>query len=524
MSSERGRVVLIFAAVAVIGGAAAYYFFKIYQPKQALEAAQGDIAAWDDRYIAARRCLLGPTPASSKTSEALAMREMSPDPWDRGGCTPLISKLSRGDAPQTGIADIEQAWGTVDHAATKAAQAFALHVGSSTTLEHDPLPSALDTLDAARVGLRAAAKLPAAEQAGKALQAAQIIPIMNSDAPITKLEIDALPSAHGIVLFGNTASREVEVALTAGGAPQVGRVAPGSIRAAPDTSWGATAGQGSIRAGAFDAEGAMPTPTTLPLPGTREVSIAAAGGTPTHGVVVYGGDAQLAIAHAHEGSITADSPLRSIATGITSTDADGRVALVWTTADRELHARILKPTGDEPIVELTDTVTPHVKIAENLVRPLPTSAPCLTGDRGWVMFGTSIVSFGGGKPAAKLEAPGALLGCTLDAALVRRNDTSEPEPSWQICTDTCRTAKLPGAPTLATIAVVGGKLVAVAAHGSVLAVWHEDAPPTYFGLPEAATPVLAHEWGAMGMTDGKVLDVIARGDKTFVVIRIPAAP
>jgi hypothetical protein len=34
--------------------------------------------------------------------------------------------------------------------------------------------------------------------------------------------------------------------------------------------------------------------------------------------------------------------------------------------------------------------------------------------------------------------------------------------------------------------------------------------------------VLAHEWPAMALTDGKVIDVLARGDKSFVVIRIPA--
>jgi hypothetical protein len=151
-----------------------------------------------------------------------------------------------------------------------------------------------------------------------------------------------------------------------------------------------------------------------------------------------------------------------------------------------------------------------------MLRPDVTSAPCLTRDRAWIMIGPSILSFGGGKPAVKLDAQGTLIGCTPEAAVLRNGD------SYTICGETCRTAKLPGAPTLATIAVVGGKLVAVAEHGSVLAVWREDVPPAFFGLPEQATPVLAHEWGAMGLTDGKVLDVLARGDKTFVVVRIPA--
>jgi hypothetical protein len=33
---------------------------------------------------------------------------------------------------------------------------------------------------------------------------------------------------------------------------------------------------------------------------------------------------------------------------------------------------------------------------------------------------------------------------------------------------------------------------------------------------------MAQEWPAMAMTDGKVIDILARGAKGFVVIRIPA--
>jgi hypothetical protein len=243
--------------------------------------------------------------------------------------------------------------------------------------------------------------------------------------------------------------------------------------------------------------------------------VSAAVGTQRDGVIVYGGDQQLAIAHAHEGAISADSPLR-IATGVTATDADGRIALEWTTADREHHARILKPGGDEPIVELTEVVSPGTSPAAKLARPMGSSLPCLSRDRAWIMFGSALVGWGGGKPPSKIETDGILIGCTGDTALLRFG------ASYALCTDSCRIAKLAGAPELATIAVIGGKLVGLAEHGSVLAVWHEDGPPTYFGLPEQATPVLAHEWSAMALTDDKVIDVLARGDKTFVVVRIPA--
>src|SRR5690242_4841460 len=97
MASERGRVIAIFLVVALIAGGAGFYFIKIYRPKQVKQDAQDEIVAWEARFKAARDCLLGPKPGSAKTSEALAIREMAPDPWDRGKCTPLISKLTRGE-------------------------------------------------------------------------------------------------------------------------------------------------------------------------------------------------------------------------------------------------------------------------------------------------------------------------------------------------------------------------------------------------------------------------------------------
>src|SRR5512146_2738888 len=124
MSSERGRVVAIFAVVAALAGGGGFYYFKVFRPNQGKKAMQAEVTAWDARFVAARDCLLGKRPGSSKTSEALAIREMAPDPWDRGRCTPLISKLTRGDAPDTGIAEIEAEWLEIDKAASKAALAF----------------------------------------------------------------------------------------------------------------------------------------------------------------------------------------------------------------------------------------------------------------------------------------------------------------------------------------------------------------------------------------------------------------
>ena len=504
MTTERSRAIPIFLAVAVVAGGSGYYFFKIYQPAQTKKNAQAEIDGWEGRWKSARDCLLGPTPGSSKTSEALAIREMNPDPWNRGSCTPLISKLSRGDEPDTGLKAVEAAWVELDRAATKAAGAFATHIVSSTVLKDDPLPAALDALDAARDELRAAAEMPVLAQTGKPLHAAQIVPVTDGDATITELRVETKPSAHGIIVFGKSRNndRDVEIALHTGGAPVVA-AATGVLRAVPDASWGAVATPDRLQFGSINADGVM-----QPL-GEQKVASAqidAIVGTATSGEIVYSTDKQLVVARTTGAAMTlaADPPLASVGAQA-ALDVDGRIALVWRDA-KATHGRILQPGHDEAIVELGDN---------------PIGATCLTNDRAWVSTGTGILAFGGPKPMAMRANPFyVMLGCTADTALLRSLDPHKP---FLVCTEDCRTVNIPnGAPELSAATVVGGKLVALASHNGVLGLWREGTAPVFFGLPDHADPVMAQEWPAMAMTDGKVIDILARGAKGFVVIRIPA--
>jgi len=504
--SERGRVVLIFAAVLLLAGGAGFYFFKIYRPAKDLENARAEIAGWELRWQAARDCLLGKSPGSAKTSEALAIHEMAPDPWDRGKCTPLISKLTRGESVDSGVPAIETAWEALDKAAQDAAKAFAQHVGSSTTLVADPLPSALDALDTARSNLRTAATLPAAERAGGRLPTAQIVQLLDGTDPVTSLEIDAIPSSRGMVLFGKTANRLIQLMLTTGGSPQVARIGPTALRGVPDTSWGAVAAEGEVQAGPFDGEGAPSTWASLKL--ADRSTVAAVIGSRTLGTIVYGTPTQLYVAHAKDGAVTAD-PAIDIAWAMASTDVDGRAVVLWQSSkDKKYQARIIKPGDDGAIAELPEALS---------------GQPCLTKDRAWVQSNREVFSFGGGQPLFRKEASGdftKLQGCSADAALFR--DVAVPKMLY-ICADDCRKVQVPpGAPETAATTVVRGKLVAIAAHNGVLGVWREGGQPTFYSMPEAAQPVLAQELTAMAMTDGKVIDIIARGAKTFVVIRIPA--
>jgi hypothetical protein len=528
--SDRGRVVLIIAVITLLVGGGGFYFVYFYQPAKELKAAQEEIAEWELRYQKARACLLGEKPGSMKTSEALAIRELAPDPWDRGTCTPVISKLSRGMGSETGLQRVEESWVNLDRAAQEAAFAFAKHVSGTTLGDDDALPAALDKLDAARRTLRSAAELAADEQAGTALRPAEIVRLVDGKDPVTDLTIDAFPSAHGLVVFGRTDKRQVQVVLAAGTAPKVARVGPGSIRATPDLSWGATPGMltlrtkmranGEVKAGAMDAEGAIAAPQALSLdipieqdpgahgdeelkPGDQVGSgtLAAVAGSLADGALVYGGNETLVIARANANVIKAEPPLK-IDIAAAATDIDGRIAVVWSTPDK-VHRALLLRSGGQDAFELPASFS---------------GTPCMTADRVWVTaVAPELFAFGGRQPLARypLASYARLQGCTAEAALVRKGDLPR---EVAICVDQCRNALIPsGAPESSAVTAVGGKLRAIAAHAGVLGVWSEDKPPVFYALPAPAKPV-----AAMALTNGKVIDVIARSGKMFVLIRIPA--
>jgi hypothetical protein len=301
------------------------------------------------------------------------------------------------------------------------------------------------------------------------------------------------------VLFGKTASRVVQVTLTAGGSPRLAPVGPGSMRAVPDASWGATATREGVLVGAMDAEGVIATPAVLPLPSH---TIATVSGTLADGHVIFGNATELVIARAKDGVI-APHMSEKITVAEAAVDVDGRAAVVWGTGDAT-KAQVLEPGREHPVIELPGGV----------------SGLCLTRERVWLQTGAvGATAFGGARPTQRARiAGGRLQGCTPSAALFRSTR------HVIVCGDDCAEQAYPaGAPKSAALTEVDGKLVAIASHGGVLGVWRDGQPPTFYALPDHQTrPVLAHEWPAMALTNGKVIDIIARSAATFVIIRIPA--
>jgi hypothetical protein len=252
----------------------------------------------------------------------------------------------------------------------------------------------------------------------------------------------------------------------------------------------------------MDAEGAIAAPKSLPV--KAPVTLLAVTGTLADGTVVFSENKKLTVAHVKAGEPTADPALPLVDPTVpaewVASDADGRVAIVWQTDEKRYQAKLVG--DDRPI----------------LLPGEPSSQPCLSRDRAWVTSGTQIIGFGGGK-LSHAEAFGELLGCAPDGAIVRMGGSPQ---QFMICSDQCRSAQPgKGAPTYATTTLIGGKLVSIVEHSGVLAVWREGGETQFFSLPEPAHPVQAHEWPAMALTDGKVLDILARGAKTFVIVRVP---
>jgi hypothetical protein len=502
MSSDRSRAFLVFGVVGAIAAAAGYYFFEVYRPAQVKSDAQAEVTGWEKRWSSARGCLLGATPGSAKTSEALAIHELQPDPWDRGACTDLMSKLTRGDAPDTGPRDVEAAWRTLDRAATRAAAAFAEHVTGAPNV--DPLPDALDALDAARTNLRQAAGLPADAQRGAALPVAQQIALADGSDAVTQLDFSQLlPSAHGYSGFGKTKSgRDVQIALPIGAAPSVLRVGTGAARGEPDATWVAAIDEAKLVVGSADADGNVDKPVQT---GAKDVtSIAAVIGTLADGTVIYASGHALGVARIKAGAATLE-PTIDIADGYGVADVDGRVIATWVVADKagaqHGFARLFRPGVDSTAVAM-DANAEQEK--------------CLAADRAWLSGDAGLAMFDGTTVVTRAGSNMKMLGCTADAALLADAD------AFTICTPTaCRTTKRPaGAPRQSAVAVVDDKLVAITLHGAVLGVWREGVPaPVFYSAPAQLALAAGPE---MAVTDGKVIDVPAQHGAGIVVLRIPA--
>lgn len=496
--SDKTRIAVILGTIGLAGAAGLGYFVKVYLPAQKATAAQAEITAWEERLTAARTCLLGPNPASGKSSEALAVRELSPDPWERGTCTKLIGKLSRGMADDTGLLPVEHAWMAIDRSASRVATAFATHVDPMGETgdkrgKPSPLPEALEALDDAHAALRQAAGMSPPGAGIPALPAAQELPIGEGKDRVIQLD-GSLPSAGGLIVFGDLADgRQMQLTLVPGAAPRAQAVQGAVLRAVPDGSWGAQGRSGAIAIGPIDTAGAPASPLELPTEGVAEPLIAV--GTPASGLVAFahlGG--RLSIARASGGAFVAEAPI-VVSGGVTAQDPDGRGLLAWS-VDGAIHGLIVRDGG------------PTTPVPLGSGEPEPRG--CFTSTAAWFSTGDQFIAFDGTTGAPHVLPEHHLEGCTREAALL-----STSSLHYAVCGEGCRPVDVGGVRWSSAATVVDGKVVAVSERDHVLRVWREGAPPTYFSTTSRLHPRYM-------TTDGKVIDVIATTDDGVVIARIPA--
>ncbi len=504
--SEKGRIGLIFGAVAVVLGGGLFYFFKIYQPKQQQGAAQTEVLAWEGRWNEARECLLGQQPASSSSRESLAVREMQPDPWERKTCTQLIGKLSRGVAEDTGLMKVEHAWMTIDRAAGKFANAFAMHAdpfGDAVMKaeKESALGAAFESLDAAHGELRQAVGLDAAAVTQlPALPAAELIPIQDGAERVAALDSWVLPSAGGIYAQGVSKRARFQIVAAPGQPPKV-LMAPNEVlRAVPDLTWAASPLFSEVAVAPVDEHGAFGATTNIPAVDPERVFFAV--GSLTAGMVAYNAGNNLSIARSSGGPFVVDKPLEMERT-VVAIDPAGRALLAWNgfstlkdeTATARLRGFITKGDAPPKILELGTGYA---------------GSACLTSTHGWVGDSSQAISFDDTGAVPHLLPQHELLGCTKDAALLHNNGTSH----YVVCTQACRVVNMGSMKSTRVATVAGGKVQAIRARGGVLGVWRENAAPVFYATQSTLLPILA-------TSDGKVIDVLASTDDGLVIARVP---
>lgn len=504
----RTKVILLFAAVVALGAGGIIYFLTVHEPKQRLADAQAEIEAWDSRWFAARDCLLGSTPGSSKLSEALAIREMSPDPWERKTCTQAISRLSRGETTDTRIDAVEEAWRVLDKAASKVAVSFVSHVdpgGDQMRKKPDPLPVALDELEAAYAALRKTAKLaPLPPPANKhPLPAATLVPVQLGDKRVLSVQEPYITSRAGLLAFGTVEGSEIQLQLVAGKPPVVTAVGGATQRAIPDGSWGARAMPDAVEVGQLDDKGQLATPAAkLDLPGATQVI--AVVGTWADGVVVFGAGNQLVVARCKSGTCTPEGKPHLVRAMAFATDAaTGHTQIVWANEKSRMSSLQLDPA--------TLATTPIDLETEGF----PNLA-CLTADSAWIQYSIEgEIRLMELKPGAHADIGDdddhTLMGCSPGGvALYRRY-----EPSYRRCAQgECQAADPKAQREKVPVAVVPSGIAGVETRGAVLAV-RRGGPNDFYAVPNGFVPIVA-------MTDGNVVDVLGWHADGLAIARVSA--
>jgi hypothetical protein len=523
--SSRTGLVIVVAVIAVgVIGLAAWLLW--WRPRQERATDQASVRAWEERWLPARRCLLGDRPLAADAADALALAELATGSLaaKTSDCTGQVKTITRPEGEMASDR-VERAFLEVEAAIPAVAQAYAFRI-SATDHEIDrrvgELGVAITALDAAHHRLRAAAGLPAPRpDDGLRLHLlGEPRPLALDGAPLTAAlahqpmggAIRDRPRDRGGLLNAELyGALVVRFAMTGPDAVKQVRAPAGATPALPDGSWMVT----DLPARALDLRALPDDVVAVALPVADEIDHAAA--VPlAPWRQAYAPVAALGRGDTRSVVLTPDPrpdrPLPAGAPGFvlaTSSDGGRTWALGPQVAGHLLRADLDVLTGtvdvvvsDEPFVlsrphQLVPTRWYRLDGEAPAVLPEPLEVPglelqeaCRRGRAVWAHHAAGQVIGVLGDEVVLLEAPAGVdrvLDCTGDAALLEEG--SMPVQYHRCTRDGCALAFRGATYAYGRAALrEDDRVVYAAGRGHVLALWTEGVPePTYFKLPRPMT-------------------------------------
>lgn len=240
-SSNKG-VIAVVGAGCLLGLVVGLGYLLYWAPKQKAEEARAEISTWSDAWQEAKQCLLGDAPYSTDAKQALSARALTSKDLHAtlAGCMNSLKALRRGEGYSTEDDAIEDAWLAIQIPVSKLAQAQAWIAAKEPNNPPDVLRTnlgmAIDEVEAAHQGLRAAAKLSVSADAGKELAKTSVHKRLTgpdkSAAEISLLKIEA----GAITYLANSEDTQYRAKLTETD-ERFARLSPLALRAI-EGSWG----------------------------------------------------------------------------------------------------------------------------------------------------------------------------------------------------------------------------------------------------------------------------------------------
>lgn len=266
MTTPRRSVVLVVLGVVGASVAGAYYFFFVFTRDETLREARLQVTTWEERWQAARDCLLGTAPLAADLQEALVLVELVGARGARA-CARELGKLTRPEGNASHQPEVEEAWAQLEAHVIAAAKVYVEQQRST-----ERFAEALHRVRKARSTLRRLVELPMEDAPmGPAPRPVLVAPLALEGKPVTELVVNRSGASLGgrLVVGGRWHVGHVTRA-GAGLVVTAGPVSAEVVAAAPSSRWGLravfderNAQRVRLFTGAIDGQGELVEPVEL---------------------------------------------------------------------------------------------------------------------------------------------------------------------------------------------------------------------------------------------------------------------